>query len=178
MRPLVVLGIVALLVGCEREERRLRELGPAVQRSDGNRISPLQPGMGSVPSETWTRGPYDENAYALSEGQKLYNAMNCVGCHANGGGGIGPPLMDARWIYGSSPDQIFHSIVEGRPNGMPAYRGKLGDAQVWQLVSYVRSLSGNVRKDVPSARDDHLQRHSPGPIAPREPEKSQEALHP
>ena len=68
--------------------------------------------------------------------------MNCTGCHAHGGGAIGPPLMDDSWIYGSHPDQIFATIVEGRPNGMPSFRGKLPDYEIWQLAAYVRSLSG------------------------------------
>ena len=49
---------------------------------------------------------YEESAYAVAEGQKLYEAYNCVGCHAHGGGGIGPPLMDRNWIYGSEPGKL------------------------------------------------------------------------
>jgi cytochrome c oxidase cbb3-type subunit 3 len=82
--------------------------------------------------------------------------MNCVGCHAHGGGAIGPPLMDEEWIYGSDPSQIFKTIIEGRPNGMPSFRGKLGNQQVWQIVAYVRSLSGLTSKTAASARDDHM----------------------
>jgi cytochrome c oxidase cbb3-type subunit 3 len=65
--------------------------------------------------------------------------------------------MDAEWIYGSSPDNIYASIVGGRPNGMPAFGGKLAVTQVWQLVAYVRSLSGWIRKDVAPGRDDAMQ---------------------
>jgi cytochrome c oxidase cbb3-type subunit 3 len=100
--------------------------------------------------------PYDENAYAVSEGKRLDAWFNCVGCHAHGGGDIGPPLMDAKWIYGSEPENIFATIVEGRPNGMPAFRRKIPDQQVWQLVAYVRSMSGQLRKDVSPGRDDDM----------------------
>ena len=55
---------------------------------------------------------------------------------------MGPPLMDDEWIYGSEPENIFATIVEGRPNGMPSFRGRIPDYQVWQLVAYVRSMSG------------------------------------
>ena len=114
----------------------------------------LQPGGVVVSESTTTR--YEQNAYALSAGQKLYNQMNCVGCHFHGGGGIGPPLMDDQWIYGSDPAQIFSTIVEGRPNGMPSFRGKLTNQQVWQLVAYVRSLSGLGGSSVSSSREDHM----------------------
>jgi cytochrome c oxidase cbb3-type subunit 3 len=39
---------------------------------------------------------------------------------------------------------------------MPAFRGRIPDDQVWQLVAYVRSLSGQLRKDVAPSRSDSL----------------------
>ena len=67
---------------------------------------------------------YANNSPALAEGQWLYTQMNCVGCHAHGGGGMGPALMDDKWRYGGRIDQIAATITEGRPNGMPAWRGR------------------------------------------------------
>jgi cytochrome c oxidase cbb3-type subunit 3 len=64
--------------------------------------------------------------------------------------------MDAQWIYGSEPQNIYTTIVEGRPNGMPSFRGKIPDQQVWEIVAYVRSLSGQLPKDVAPGRDDHM----------------------
>jgi cytochrome c oxidase cbb3-type subunit 3 len=101
--------------------------------------------------------PYGYNAFAVSEGKRLFGWYNCVGCHANGGGGMGPALMDDRWIYGSDPEQIFATIVEGRPNGMPSFRGKIPEYQVWQLVAYVLSMSGNIPKDAAGGRPDSMQ---------------------
>src|SRR4029078_298086 len=95
--------------------------------------------------------------------------MNGVGCHFHGGGGIGPPLMDNEWIYGSDAAQIFKTIVEGRPNGMPSYKGKLGNQQVWQLGAYVRSLSGLSGSTVSSSREDHM--YLSPDLAIRSPEK-------
>ncbi len=69
---------------------------------------------------------------------------------------MGPPLMDANWIYGSQPQNIHDTIVEGRPNGMPSFRGKIPDQQIWELVAYVRSLGGLLPKDVAPGRDDHM----------------------
>jgi cytochrome c oxidase cbb3-type subunit III len=104
-------------------------------------------------------GLYSENAYAVNDGKRLYSAYNCVGCHAHGGGGMGPPLMDDRWIYGSEPQNIYATIVQGRPNGMPSFRGKVPDPQVWQLVAYVRALGGLARKDVAPGRNDDMTPH-------------------
>jgi cytochrome c oxidase cbb3-type subunit 3 len=74
---------------------------------------------------------------------------------------MGPALMDERWIYGGRPEQVFATIVEGRPNGMPSFRQKVPEFQVWQLAAYVRSMSGQVPKDAAPSRDDHLQGKPP-----------------
>src|SRR4051812_32330165 len=107
-RSCVLLAAIAFTLsfgGCEREDRRLRERGPAVQASGGAIMSTLQPG---APAPKGPPSPhYEVNAYAIGEGYRLYNWFNCVGCHANGGGGMGPALMDDAWIYGSEPEQIF-----------------------------------------------------------------------
>ena len=140
--------------GCKREERRFRETPPAAAANNVVTMSELQPGAAVVQAEF--RSPYDDNAYAVSEGKRLFDQMNCSGCHSHGGGGIGPPLMDDEWIYGSDPQNIFATITEGRPNGMPAYRGRLPNYQIWQLVAYVRALGGLQGKAIRTTRDDHM----------------------
>lgn len=146
---------VTVLMACDRERRSFRDMPPAATPTSLVSLSTLEPGM---PRPRVTRSaPYDDNAYAVAEGKRLYSQWNCVGCHAHGGGGIGPALMDVEWIYGSEPENIYATIVEGRPNGMPSFRGRLASAQVWQLVSYVRSLSGFLNADVRSGRPDHMQ---------------------
>jgi cytochrome c oxidase cbb3-type subunit 3 len=64
--------------------------------------------------------------------------------------------MDAEWIYGSRPEQIYSDIVQGRPNGMPSFSGKIPDYQVWELVAYVRSMSGQLPEDVAPSRSDEM----------------------
>jgi cytochrome c oxidase cbb3-type subunit 3 len=156
----VLLLAAALPAACKREERVFRTATPAVSRTEGVRVSELQPGQ-HAPSHP-LRSDYDENAYAQNEGKRLYEAFNCVGCHAHGGGNMGPPLLDAKWIYGSDPDQIFATIMEGRPNGMPSFRGKISEHQIWEIVAYVRSLSGLTPRDAAPSRDDHMKTSPPG----------------
>jgi cytochrome c oxidase cbb3-type subunit 3 len=110
---------------------------------------------------------YEETAYAISQGKQWYRWFNCSGCHAHGGGSIGPALMDATWLYGHEPDEIFASIMQGRPNGMPAFRSRIADSQAWQLVAYVRSMSALVRRDAIAGRDDGMQIGKPEQRRPR-----------
>jgi cytochrome c oxidase cbb3-type subunit 3 len=156
-RTLAVVCAVMLALGlaaCEREQRRFSEVAPSSGRPERLRQHGFNPGDSAAPAEV--RNPYAGNAWATAEGKQLYSAFNCVGCHANGGGGMGPPLIDTKWIYGGEPQDIYASIVEGRTNGMPAFGGKLTDAQAWQLVAYVQSLSGQLRRDVRPTRSDDM----------------------
>jgi cytochrome c oxidase cbb3-type subunit 3 len=144
------------LVACDREERNLQGIPPAATSGmPPVRQSELQAGPAVRMDAAYS--PYRDNAYAVSQGKTLYNQFNCSGCHFQGGGGIGPPLMDSEWVYGSNPENIFETIAEGRPNGMPSFGGKIVTDQIWQLVAYVRSMSGLLRKDVASGRSDDMQ---------------------
>ncbi|MBY0497287.1 MAG: cytochrome c [Cyanobacteria bacterium] len=158
MKRRLAIALLVLTAACERERRDFK-LPNGDHLTAATQVSQLQPGAPSPPPVV--ESPFQDNAYALSEGKRLYSAFNCVGCHAQGGGAIGPALMDHRWIYGSRPDQIFSTIVQGRPNGMPSFAGKIPDQQVWQLVAYVQSMSGNVPKDAAPARNDDMQASKP-----------------
>jgi mxaJ protein len=149
----IAIAIIALAAGCRRESRQFREAPPA-SYAPSVTVSDLHPGGGEPPEPA--RTPFELNAQALSEGKRLFAAYNCTGCHANGGGGIGPALMDNEWLYGHEADQIYRSILEGRPNGMPSFRGKIPDFQIWELAAYIRSLGGLAPKDAAPSRSDHM----------------------
>lgn len=157
----------AMLIACERESRRFREAPPSSGVVNTIQVSELHPGGQQIPTPS-VPNSYEENAYAVSEGKRLYENFNCVGCHFHGGGGIGPPLMDNQWIYGGEPANIFASIMEGRPNGMPAWRGRIPENQAWEIVAYVRSLSGQLRTDVAPSRSDHMSGKKPEANTARE----------
>jgi cytochrome c oxidase cbb3-type subunit 3 len=158
-------GVLAGALGaCHDEERRLRERDEANVLTTGPELA--SPPPGPLPSPPWL-GPqpihaphlgeqYMNMPWALSEGKRLFGWYNCSGCHARGGGGMGPPLMDDRWLYGDRPQQIFTSIASGRPNGMPSWGSRVPEAQIWQLVAYVRSLGGSVTRSALSPRADEM----------------------
>jgi cytochrome c oxidase cbb3-type subunit 3 len=145
---------LAIVAGCDREDRRFQERPPSGVQSGSLSLTELRPGPATPVSHVSTA--YEENAWAISEGQRLYNWFNCVGCHENGGGSIGPPLIDDEWIYGSDPAQIYSTIVEGRPRGMPSFRGRIPDTEVWKIVAYVRTLGALTPRDARAARSDDM----------------------
>jgi len=162
---LLLLGSAALLVaGCSREERHSRSNPVGETVGAGPSPDTIFPGGTTPPPLDPRARLYDNNAPAIAEGQQLFTQMNCVGCHSHGGGGMGPALMDDEWRYGSRIDQIATTIAEGRRNGMPSWRGKLTDDQIWKLAAYVRSLSGLPSKDAVSSRSEGMSGPTPNSL--------------
>jgi cytochrome c oxidase cbb3-type subunit 3 len=69
----------------------------------------------------------------------------CIACHGPDGSGMqalgAPNLNDDIWLYGSSPQQIRKTIVEGRTGAMPAHGHLIGPDRARVLAAYVYSLS-------------------------------------
>jgi cytochrome c oxidase cbb3-type subunit 3 len=88
------------------------------------------------------KNPYAGSMLAVEQGKRLFIEMNCAGCHTyTGKGWMGPDLTDNYWRYGGSDDQIYKSVYEGRPQGMPAWGKTLPPESIWKLVTYIKSLS-------------------------------------
>lgn len=62
---------------------------------------------------------------------------------------MGPSLRDPVWLYGNRDDQIFDSIAHGRSNGMPAWGTKVPEAQIWELVAYIKTMGTPQEPDPP-----------------------------
>lgn len=128
-----LLAATVLAAACERDgrggDRRAEPASPAQDRIAAGGVAPAANALGAP-------RPTDVDP---SAGAGLFSAMNCDGCHGGGAvGWVGPSLVDGRWRYGGSAEEIFTSIFYGRPKGMPAYGGVIGTDGVWMLVSYIR----------------------------------------
>jgi cytochrome c oxidase cbb3-type subunit III len=156
-RVLAAAAATVLLLGCEREERTLRLDPPLHEELEQVAVSPEGHGGTPPPVASTPGNRYETNAFELSQGKRLYSWFNCKGCHANGGGGSGPALTDGRWKYGGDLPDIAVSIRDGRPNGMPAFGGKIPAAQIWQIAAYVRVLSQNYPQGAAPGRSDTMQ---------------------
>lgn len=87
--------------------------------------------------------PHD--AALATEGATVY-ADNCVACHAEDGTGDraqgAPDLTNAVWLYGKSPAEITKVVHDGPFGVMPAWSGRLSEAQIRSVAEYVHSLGG------------------------------------
>ena len=77
----------------------------------------------------------------VKQGASIYEEK-CLNCHGeNGQGGICPNLVDGKWKYGGTDDDIYKSVSEGRPGGMPNWNETLGEEKIKSIVAYIRSLN-------------------------------------
>lgn len=130
------------------------------------------PGIAISAIEANTSNPYNGDTSAVERGRQLFVGMNCSGCHGfeAKAGLMAPNLVDNYWRYGGSDADVFNSIYEGRARGMPAWGAVLSTNQIWELVSYVRSLGGMTGPRVPGALDENAQKaQTPAPQNKRQP---------
>lgn len=168
---------VVSVSGCDTEhaplERASVPMGGRMLtvKTSGITAGPLSP-MRAV------RSPVEGNVHAIGEGLRVYRWFNCDGCHGSiGGGSIGPPLRDDSWIYGGRPENIYQSILQGRPQGMPAFLNRIPEEQLWKLVAYVQSLGGG-----DAGHDEEQERGSvaaePEKAARDQPDQPDQLRHP
>jgi cytochrome c oxidase cbb3-type subunit 3 len=136
------IALVALLAVGTSDASAQNDAAPAADRGPkAVSVSGLFPGGAAPPPPDPIGQRFEGNKPAIAAGKDLFGQMNCSGCHFNGGGGMGPALMSGRWRYGGRIDQIYASIAQGRPNGMPSWQGILDPSSIWDLAAYVKSLS-------------------------------------
>lgn len=77
----------------------------------------------------------------------LYKAK-CAVCHSADGSGsgemgkrLGSPDLRSDAIQKATDAQLTDSITNGKGKKMPAYKGKLADEQIKDLVGYIRDLA-------------------------------------
>jgi len=97
----------------------------------------------------------DADEGRMKRGAAVY-ADNCNGCHMGGGEGLAsvfPALKDSSAVQAKKADTLVEVLLRGdtipatqsKPTGlrMPAFDDKLDDAQIADVVSYIRNAWGN-----------------------------------
>lgn len=114
---------------------------------------PVEDAIAQTPIEQLPANPQLLNA-AVQGGAAAFR-VNCVQCHGSGAAGSPgyPNLNDDDWLWGGDLPAIHKTLVDGirqpgdkatRMSQMPAFGrdGILQPAQIQDVVSYVRALSG------------------------------------
>jgi cytochrome c oxidase cbb3-type subunit III len=141
-RLLLPFALVTVLAVVASSASAQQDAAPDAQHGPNEvSVTGLFPNGGAPPPQDPIGTRFEGNKLAIAAGKELFGQMNCTGCHFNGGGGMGPALMSGHWRYGGRIDQIYASIAQGRPNGMPSWQDSLQPQQMWELAAYVKSLS-------------------------------------
>lgn len=87
----------------------------------------------------------DADAEAITRAAPIY-AAQCAFCHGSEGLGDrtqgAPDLTDAEWLYGGEASEIYDTIYNARNSHMPAWSGRLSEAEIKALSVYVHSFGG------------------------------------
>jgi mono/diheme cytochrome c family protein len=97
--------------------------------------------MEKVPEKERTKvNPYGSQADAVAAGRHVFHD-HCAHCHGEDGEGTKkrPSLRTERVQEQATEGDLHWLLVNGDKSGMPTW-SKLGDPQIWQVITYVRSL--------------------------------------
>jgi mono/diheme cytochrome c family protein len=105
---------------------------------------PTYAALAEVPEKAREKkNPFEGDAQAVAGGAKLFE-RHCAECHgADGGGSKKAPSLLQQEVQQASPGTLFWILTNGVVRqGMPVW-SKLPEQQRWQLVTFLRSLSGH-----------------------------------
>lgn len=140
------------------ELRKETELVAAERNTFRDRIAPMS--VAEIENDP------DLLAFAMASGQAIFNET-CSPCHQIGGVGIEgyPSLVDDKWIWGGSAEQIYQTIRYGvrsdNPKtrdpdkaGMQAFGGILSTEEIDEVADYVATAlsQGKDGQDMPGRK--------------------------
>ncbi|MBB3565258.1 cytochrome c oxidase cbb3-type subunit 3 [Rhizobium sp. BK512] len=142
------------MLGWMRQPRQYR--APPPVSASLNDVRLMADGIGGTPPEVYFAigTPYENTAYDLSQGKRLYTWFGCPACHGDGRGLSGPSFLDGWWSYGPEMETLVASIHDGRPHGMPAFADRMTIDEIWQLAGYLRTVGAYQAKYTAPARND------------------------
>jgi cbb3-type cytochrome c oxidase subunit III len=117
--------------------------------------SPLAQETRRNPEAQKLKNPEAKTEESIASGKKLYQ-LHCASCHGPNGkgdgslalaGGTPSDLTDDKWDYGSTEGEIFVVIRDGVSSDMLAYKEKLSEKQIWQIVNFIRSIGPDQAKE-------------------------------
>jgi len=97
---------------------------------------------GMLGAQSGPKNPFANDPTAAEAGRPVFRLF-CSPCHGiRAGGGRGPDLTRGVYSVGESDASLFEVIANGATGTeMPEYMSRLGDENIWRMVSYIRSVA-------------------------------------
>ncbi len=141
---------LVLVAGCLWAQEKKETAPPA---DAATAATPASPHPGTISAEDKARkNPVKFADTSVERGKKIYGTQ-CALCHGDKGDGKGELAADMKLTLPdfTKPDTLknrtdgeLFAIIGGWKDPMPSQAGRLSDTHRWNLVNYLRSVSGNV----------------------------------
>jgi mono/diheme cytochrome c family protein len=133
------------------------QAGGGVQASAGGGGNPQD--IAKSAEKGSLKSPYQDFKKVAEEGHQKFMSAGCNGCHGGtGGGGMGPPLTNQIWVYGSDDDTLFRLIAVGTDQLQKQGYSRKGSENVvgpmppmgtvlkapdniWKVIAWIRSVN-------------------------------------
>ncbi len=154
MKKLLVLSVILVLAlgACSPAEEATAGMGGGPMMGGGNGSITMQLHHSTVPEQYAGKGSpvsADDEA-SIARGQEIFR-INCAECHGDGGMGDGQtgqqldpsPAFIAHTSQMMSDSYLFWRVNEGGAEfgtGMPTFKEKLTEEEIWDAINYVRAL--------------------------------------
>ena len=153
MRSKILILILVLATSYLWAQEKKETPPPAQQAPAAAPEAPAAPHPATVSAEDKARkNPVSFTEVSVARGKKIY-ATQCALCHGDKGDGKGELAADMKLALPdfTKPDTLkertdgeLFAIIGGWKDPMPAQAGRLTDTHRWNLVNYLRAVSGKV----------------------------------
>jgi cytochrome c1 len=148
MSPKTLLLVLALAAGCLWAQEKKEPASPGAATTVA---TPTSPHPGTITAEDKARkNPLKFTDVSVQRGKKIYKTQ-CALCHGEKGDGKGelagdmklnlPDFTNPDTLKDRTDGELFAIIGAGK-EPMPGQAGRMPDPQRWNLVNYLRALSG------------------------------------
>lgn len=150
MRSKTLFVALILVAGCLWAQEKKETTPPA---DTSTAVTPASPHPGTISAEDKARkNPVKFTEVSVERGKKIYNTQ-CALCHGDKGDGKGglatdmkldlPDFTKPDTLKGRTDGELF-AIIGSWKDPMPSQAGRLSETHRWNLVNYLRAVSGNV----------------------------------
>jgi putative heme-binding domain-containing protein len=110
--------------------------------------------LGVAAAQAPTKNPFAGDAAAAETGRVRFRGA-CSLCHGiKGEGGRGPDLTLGAYAAGDTDADVYNVIANGSPGTeMPEFASRLEPEEIWQLVSFLRSIAKREAVKITGNRD-------------------------
>lgn len=157
-----------LKTGANEHARALGPMAEVVHNStmhlDDDDLHAIAVYLKDLPADRGKQQSASNDQNRLRRGRLIY-VDQCAGCHMEDGSGVPgvfPPIKANSGVHAHDPSSLARLVLEGAPSAatpqkpegfaMPAFDWKLTDAQIADVLTYIRASFGNQADAVGSSK--------------------------